>query len=75
MYMENEVVEKDIVTGIKWIKQAAENGHSEAQFQLGLCYEEGIGVHRNVNDAIFWYRKASLQGHEEATERVDMLDD
>ena len=39
---------------------------AEAQFNLGECYEFGIGVTKNLNEAIRYYRLAARQGYEEA---------
>ncbi len=52
---------------------AAEAGHPEAQFQLGFCYENGIGVPLNVGKAKYWYDKAAAQGHEKAGSRGGAL--
>ena len=29
---------------VSWLQKAAEHGHAVAQFNLGLCYEDGYGV-------------------------------
>ena len=47
-------------------KKAAEQGHAEAQFNLGVCYETGDGVAKNSKEAVKWYRKAAEQGHANA---------
>lgn len=47
--------------------EAAEQGDSEAQFQLALCYEKSEGgVIENETKAVHWYRKAAEQGHTSA---------
>lgn len=43
---------------ISWFRKAAAQGHSEAQFYLGKCYENGEGVERNLIEANKWYRRA-----------------
>ena len=45
------------------LKQEAEQGDPNAQYQLGFCCEIGIGVDKNDNLAVYWYRKAAEQGH------------
>lgn len=47
---------------VMWYIKAAEQGHIEAQFKLGLCYEEGSGVLCDKAEAIKWYKKAADQG-------------
>ena len=44
----------------------AEDGHAEAQFGIGLCYENGRSVERNLELAAVWYHKAAEQGLDEA---------
>jgi TPR repeat protein len=44
----------------------AENGQSRAMLELGLLYENGIGVARNYSKALEWYQKAAYAGEGEA---------
>ena len=44
-------------------RQAAEQGHAEAQFHLAEMYEEGKGVYKDITEAVKWYKKAAEQGH------------
>ena len=48
---------------IDQLRQAAEQGHAEAQNGLGLAYEDGRGVPQDQQEAAKWYRKAAGQGH------------
>jgi TPR repeat protein len=56
---------------VKWHHKAAEQGHAEAQYNLGFCYEKGKGVKQNYEKAEEWYRKAAAQGHEKAIKKVN----
>lgn len=47
-------------------KNAADQGHIEAQFKLGHCYEIGQGVHEDENESARWYQRAAEQGHAQA---------
>jgi TPR repeat protein len=40
----------------------AEQGEKQAQYHLGLLYEEGQGVAKNYDLARFWYLRAAQQG-------------
>ena len=44
-------------------RQAAEQGHASAQFNLGLMYATGEGVPEDDAEAVRWYRMAAEQGH------------
>ena len=54
-------------------RKAADQGHVEAQFNLGICYEDGDGVEWSYTEAMKWYSKAATQGHEEAKYLLDIL--
>jgi len=41
----------------------AEQGMSDAQFNLGALYNNGLGVERDMATAVRWYRKAAEQGY------------
>ena len=53
-----------------WYRRAAERGHAEAQFALGLAYEDGRGVPQDMREALSWYQKAADQGHMTAKEKI-----
>jgi len=46
----------------------AERGDADAQFKLGMAYEEGRGVTQDYAQAAAWYRKAADQGFTVARE-------
>ena len=43
--------------------RTAQNGDPEAQFQIGVCFKDGLGVKANKAEAVAWYSKASAKGH------------
>ena len=49
--------------GIGWRRN---KGCALAQNNLGVCYENGIGVAEDKRKAFEWYRKAAEQGHVDA---------
>lgn len=51
----------------------AEQGNEDAQYALGMLYENGQGSEKDVASAIEWYRKASERGHTEAVKSLDEL--
>lgn len=44
-------------------QQASGHGHSLAQFNLGLCYENGKGIDKDLGKAAECYKKASTLNH------------
>ncbi len=50
----------------KEFQKAAEQGHIEAQYMLGLLYLLGKGVPESRYEATKWLRKAAEQGHSDA---------
>ena len=55
------------------VSQAAEQGNSYAQNNLGYCYEKGYGVTKSITEAVKWYRKAAEQGNENAKTNLRKL--
>ena len=47
---------------VTWWKKAAENGNVRAHYNLGVAYENGEGVNRNLNDAIDHYAQSARNG-------------
>ena len=58
---------------MKWFKLAAEQGDSNAQYNIGRCYEYGNGVEQSYEEAAKWYQLAADSGDEDAQERLDTL--
>ena len=63
MYANGQGVPQDYTQAVAWYRQAAEQGDSEAQFQLGIVYTLGKGVSQDAAQAVDWYRQAAEQGH------------
>jgi len=66
-------VEQDEKRALKWFLDAAENGHVEAMYRLGECYEQGIGTDVNLDAAKKWYDAACSKGHRMAAQRLVMV--
>jgi TPR repeat protein len=47
---------------VYWYRKAAEQGHGEAQHNLGTSYYYGNGVKKNHREAKKWLQKAERQG-------------
>ena len=44
----------------------AQKGNAAAQYNLGVCYQKGLGVSKDMHEAVKWYRKAAEQGDVDA---------
>lgn len=58
---------------IEWYLPSAEEGDTEAQYNLGFMYETGWGVQVNEKEAIRWYREAAEMQHDIAQLRLGMM--
>jgi uncharacterized protein len=56
----------DYATAIQEWRTLAEQGHADAQNNLGYMYREGEGVPQNYVEAVKWYRPAAEQGDAQA---------
>lgn len=54
-------VEQDHQKSFQWLMRAAEQGHAQAQCEIGVNYSLGLGVKQDLNQALIWYRKAADQ--------------
>ena len=53
----------DYATALKEWKPLAEQGHAEAQNNLGVMYDNGFGVTQDYKAAFKWYKLAAEQGY------------
>ncbi|MGX9134796.1 tetratricopeptide repeat protein [Rummeliibacillus sp. JY-2-4R] len=55
---------------MRWYQMAADQQDVDGEFNLGFCYESGIGTPINMKKAKHWYQKAALQGDAEAKRKL-----
>lgn len=53
---------QDYQVAVYWYQMAAAQGHANAAFNLGICYEQGKGVEKNPGRALDLYMKAADKG-------------
>lgn len=51
--------DKSRQAGLDWMKKSAEHGYARSQSMLGLLYETGTFVPKDLSEAARWYRKAA----------------
>ncbi|NXD10890.1 DELE protein, partial [Nothocercus nigrocapillus] len=56
--------------GLKYLLLAAKNGDSQSRYHVGICYEKGLGVQRDLAAALRHYRLAAAAGSKDAQQRV-----
>eukprot|EP01088_Endostelium_zonatum_P022223 TRINITY_DN934_c0_g1_i1.p1 TRINITY_DN934_c0_g1~~TRINITY_DN934_c0_g1_i1.p1 ORF type:complete len:145 (+),score=49.46 TRINITY_DN934_c0_g1_i1:135-569(+) len=60
---------------VHWWNRAAQEGDAEAQFKMGECYEQGVGVKQDEGLARRWWLMAAEQGYVPAQEKLCVYDD
>lgn len=63
----------NVPLAVKEFREAADEGHSDSQFNLGLMYEQGIGVEKDEKEAVVWYLKSAQQGNSNAQYNLAVL--
>ncbi|XP_004452658.1 death ligand signal enhancer [Dasypus novemcinctus] len=58
---------------VKYLWLAANNGDSQSRYHLGICYEKGLGMQRNLGEAVRCYQQAAALGNELARKRLQTL--
>ena len=69
----DESIKKDINEAFKWYTKAALQGQVEAQYNLGVMYDQGKGVPKNYSDAYKWYKLAAEQGFANAQYNLGVM--
>ena len=64
---------KNYGEAVKCFRQAAEMGYSDAQYNLGYCYDYGRGVTLDSTEAAKWYTMAAEQGNISAQNNLAIL--
>lgn len=70
---EYERGEYGVQENVEWFRTYAEQGIPDAQYNVGMCYEEGKGVEKNVDEAARWYLMAAEKGNIDAQVRLGVI--
>ncbi|MEI8376492.1 MAG: hypothetical protein WCJ35_27055 [Planctomycetota bacterium] len=60
---------------VKWFRKAARRGDAGAQYNLGVCFRDGLGVPQDNVEAAIWFRNAAEQGDTEAQGALRAIQD
>ena len=63
MYHYGKGVSRDYAKAVEWYRKSAEQGDTNAQYELGYMYHNGIGVSKDHTKAAEWYSKAAKGGN------------
>lgn len=69
-YLTGTDAESDPVKAFECFKQSANQGYTKAQYQLCVCYDEGIGVRKNIAEAARWCEMAAYGGYDKAQSEI-----
>lgn len=53
-------------TPLDSLKISAASGDAEAQNYLGVCFEHGDGINKDLKQAVVWFQKSAAQGNLDA---------
>lgn len=64
---------QDHAAALAQLVPLARQGNPEAQFYLGVMYDDGDGLTQDYGQAFSWFRKAAEQGHAQAQRQLGKL--
>jgi len=73
MYHDGLGVAQDDTKALQWLRLAAEQGLSYAQYNLGVVYHDGLGVAQDDAEAVRWFRLSAEQGDAEAQNNLGAM--
>ena len=62
IFLDNKCIPKDEARALEWLNKAANAGHVEAAFQLGLIHYNAAKTDDEYNKALTWFMKAKDLG-------------
>ena len=64
---------RDYATALRLIRPLAEQGDANAQYNLGVFYDNGLGVRQDKVRAYMWFNLSAAQGREGAAAFRDLI--
>src|SRR5215467_6574731 len=64
---------RDYATALRIVRPLAEQGDANAQYNLGVFYDNGLGVPQDRIRAYMWLSLAAMQGRERAAAFRDLI--
>lgn len=69
----NEIIAAEPAQGVELMRKAAEAGQIDAQFNMGLYYQQGKLVQQDISKAAYWFEKAGRRGYVNAQVNLGLL--
>jgi TPR repeat protein len=69
-----EGVPQDFKEVVRWYRLSAEQGHVNAQYNLGVMYRNGLGVSRDHVLAHMWWSISGFNGDEEGVKKKNIAE-
>ena len=66
LYLQGNMIPKDITKAERYLTAAAEQGSQYAQYALGKLYLTGTGISEDKEQAIYWLAQSAAQGNQYA---------
>lgn len=63
----------DYQAALALLQPLANKGYPEAQYNLGIMYEQGEGVPKDYHAALHWYHQASSRGYGDASFQIGRM--
>ena len=73
--MAGEGVQRDMNTGLAWLRHSAEQGNPYAQYTLGKMYLQGNELPHDEKEALRWLESSAAQGNVYAQYLIDHMDE
>lgn len=64
------LTKQDFKNAVPLIRQAAEKGNAEAQYNYGICFQQGVEVVRDDSSANSWFLQSAKQGWKDAQFKI-----
>lgn len=70
IYIRNAEFKDKIPLAIQYLTETAEEDNYDAQYELAICYRDGIGVEKNFNKMLYYLKKAAAAGEQSAIQEL-----
>jgi len=66
--------DKEYERALEFFNKVADRNVAEAQYYLGICYENGQGLKEDIKEAYYWYLIAYLNDYTDAEQDVKRIE-